>query len=332
MMNRTKGKLWAALALLMALGMTAGGVAAGGAAEGEAIRIGAVQLIEHRALDAAYQGFKDGLAEAGYVDGEGVALDFQNAQGDMSNLSTIGDRFVSQKKDLILAITTDAAQAMAGKTESIPIVATAVTSYAIAGLVDSEEAPGGNVTGTSDMNPVAAQIGLALALVPNARTVGLIYNSSEDNSVLQADIAKGAIAEKGLSFVEMTVTGVNDVQQVMQSLVGKCDVIYIPTDNTLAAAMPIVYGVAGPAGVPVICGESNMVMKGGLATMGLDYYALGKKTAAMAVQILQGADPAGMPIQYADGSEDVTINGLVAREMGIEIPAKYQGAVVEPEG
>lgn len=297
----------------------------------EPYTIGAVQLIEHKALDAAYEGFVAALAENGYVDGEGVVLDYQNAQGDMSNLSTIGDRFVSQKKDLILAITTDAAQAMAGKTTDIPILATAVTSYETAGLVDSEAAPGGNVTGTSDMNPVAAQVDLIIELVPDVQTIGLIYNSSEDNSVLQANLAKAQIEAQGLKWHEVTVTSVNDVQQTMQSLVGKCDAIYIPTDNTLANAMAIVYSVAGPAKIPTICGESNMVMEGGLATMGIDYYALGYKTGLMAIEILNGADPATMPIEYADASDNVTINGLIAAEIGYTVPEKYADAVVMPE-
>lgn len=300
-------------------------------AETPTYAIGAVQLIEHMALDDAYRGFVAALADNGYVDGETIAIDFQNAQGDMSNLSTIGDRFVSQKKDMILAITTDAAQAMAGKTEDIPILATAVTSYVEAGLVDSDEAPGANITGTSDMNPIAAQIDLAIELVPDAETVGLIYNSGEDNSVLQINIAKAAIEAKGLKWTEATVTSVNDVQQTMQSLVSKCQVIYIPTDNTLAAAMPMVYSIAGPAGVPTICGASSMVLEGGLATMGIDYYALGYKTGLMAIDVMNGADPATMPIQYADASDDVTINGLVAEEMGYAVPEKYKDAVVIPE-
>lgn len=302
-----------------------------GAAAEDVYTIGIVQMIEHKALDAAYQGFAAALADNGYLDGENIALDFQNAQGDMSNLSTIGDRFVSQDKDLVLAITTDAAQAMAGKTTEIPILATAVTSYETAGLVDSESAPGGNVSGTSDMNPVAAQIDLIIELVPDTQIIGLIYNSSEDNSVLQATLAKAQIEARGLSWHEVTVTSVNDVQQTMQSLVGKCDAIYIPTDNTLANAMAIVYSVAGPAHIPTVCGESNMVMEGGLATMGIDYYALGYKTGLMAIDIINGADPAEMPIQYADASDNVTINGLIAEEIGFQIPEEYRDAVVMPE-
>lgn len=317
------------LFLLVAITMQA--LMLSGAAAEDAYTIGIVQMIEHKALDATYLGFVAALADNGYVDGDNIALDFQNAQGDMSNLSTIGDRFVSQKKDLVLAITTDAAQAMAGKTTEIPILATAVTSYETAGLVDSESAPGGNVTGTCDMNPVAAQVDLIIELVPDAQTIGLIYNSSEDNSVLQATLAKAQIEARGLAWHEVTVTSVNDVQQTMQSLVGKCDAIYIPTDNTLANAMAIVYSVAGPAGIATICGESNMVMEGGLATMGIDYYALGYKTGLMAIDIMDGADPATMPIQYADASDNVTINGLVAEEIGYAIPEKYQGAVVMPE-
>ncbi len=298
---------------------------------GEMQTIGIIQIIEHPALDAAYEGFVAALADNGFVDGENIELDFQNAQGDTNNLSTISDRFVSQEKDLVLAIATDSAQAIAAKTTEIPILATAVTSYTTAGLIDSDDAPGGNISGTSDMNPVAAQIDLLVELVPEVQTVGLLYNSSEDNSVLQINIAKEHIESLGLAWEEITVTNVNDVQQATQSLVTRCDAIYIPTDNTIAAAMATVSGVAVEAGIPTICGESNMVLGGGLATMGINYFDLGYKTGLMAIEVLNGADISTMPIQFADSSDEVTINGLTAADMGFTIPEQYTDAVVEPE-
>ena len=302
-----------------------------GAETAEPYVIGIVQIIEHSALDAAYQGFVTALADNGYTDGNNIQLDFQNAQGDTNNLSTICDRFVSREVDMVLAIATDSAQAIAGKTTEIPILATAVTSFTVAGLVNSDEAPGGNVTGTSDMNPVAAQIGLVQELVPDVKTIGLIYNSSEDNSVLQANLAKEEITRLGLAVHEVTVTSTNDVQQAMQSLVTKCEAIYIPTDNTLASAMATVHGVAGEAKIPTICGESNMVSGGGFATMGINYYDLGYKTGLMAIEIINGADPATMSIQYADQSDEVLINGQVAEEIGITIPEKYLDSVFMPD-
>ncbi|MDR1775636.1 MAG: ABC transporter substrate-binding protein [Actinomycetes bacterium] len=297
----------------------------------KAVSIGAVQLVEHPALDSAYEGFIEGMAEAGYVEGQNLTIDFQNAQGDANNLSTIADSFVSQNKDLIFSITTDATQAMASKTTEIPIIATAVTDYEGAKLVDSNEAPGGNVTGTSDMNPVSEQIALALELVPTAETVGFIYNSSEDNSVIQVDMAKAAVEAAGKKWTEVTVTGTNDVQQAATSLVKKCDVIYIPTDNTLASSMPIVGEVTNKAKIAVVCGESNMVNEGGLATLGIDYKSLGKQTAAMAVKVIEGADPATLPIEFATTGNTVTINKETVEAIGITIPEKYADSVVMPE-
>ena len=292
--------------------------------------IGIIQLVEHAALDAARDGFIAALADNGYVDGEKIVLDYQNAQGDMNNLSTIADRFVGQEKDLVLAITTDAAQAMAGKTTSIPILGTAITSYAGAGLVDDENAPGGNISGTSDMNPVAAQISLIQELVPAVQTIGLAYNSSEDNSVLQAELAKKAITELGLAWTEVTVTSINDVQQALSSLVGKCEALYIPTDNTLASAMPTVHSITGPAKLPVVCGESNMTLEGGLATMGINYHTLGYQTGMMALALIHGEEVGSMPVQYAQSSDEVIINALVAREIGFVIPEQYADVAVEP--
>lgn len=298
------------------------GCAAGstGSTDKEAYSIGIIQLVEHVALDSAREGFIDALKDNGYVDGQNVTIDVQNAQGDQSNLSTISDRFVSNKADLILAIATPAVQAIAGKTTEIPILGTAVTDYVVAKLVDSNEAPGGNVSGTTDMNPVKEQIDLLVKLVPDAKTVGVLYNSSEDNSILQAKMAKDAIEALGLSYVEVTVTNTNEVQQATQSIVERCDAIYIPTDNTFASSMPVVHGVTSQSKTPVICGESGMVRSGGLATLGINYYDLGYQTGLMAIKILKGeAEPATMPIESASGF-DFAINGKVAEEIGLEIP------------
>jgi putative ABC transport system substrate-binding protein len=288
------------------------------------LKIGIIQYIEHVALDKAREGFVDALKDNGYTDGENIAIDLQNAQGDPANLSTISDRFVSNKSDLVLAIATPAAQSIAGKTTEIPILATAITDFVSARLVNSNEAPGGNVSGTTDMNPIKEQIDLLVKLAPEAKTVGVIYTSREDNSILQASIAKEAIEKLGLKYVEVTVTNTNDVQQAAQSIVEQCDAIYIPTDNVLASAMPTVYGVTSQTKTPVICGESGMVSNGGLATLGINYYDLGYQTGEMAVRILKGeAKPDDMPIETADGF-DFYINGTIADEFGIEIPADLQ--------
>lgn len=293
--------------------------------------VGIIQYMDHSALDAAREGFVAALADNGYNDGENIEIDLQNAQGDQSNLSTISDRFISNNVDLVLAIATPATQAIAGKTTEIPILATAVTDYESARLVDSNVTPGGNVSGTTDMNPIKEQIDLLVKLVPEAKTVGVLYTSSEDNSILQAAIAKEAIEKLGLKYVEVTVTNSNDVQQATQSIVNQCDAIYIPTDNVFASAMPVVHGVTSQSKTPVICGESGMVNNGGLATLGINYYDLGYQTGLMAVKILRGeAEPATMPIESATGF-DFAINGTVAEEIGLEIPLDLEQYVIKAE-
>ncbi|MDL2248949.1 ABC transporter substrate-binding protein [Tyzzerella sp. OttesenSCG-928-J15] len=327
-MINLKKALVLSVALISTLGLAACGET--GAKETSAEKkysIGIVQPVEHLALDDARKGFVAALKDKGYD--ENVTYDMQNAQGDTNNLSTICDRFVNNKVDLVLAIATDSAQSMASKTTEIPIVATAVTSFSVAGLVDSEESPGGNVTGTSDMNPVAEQVKLIKELVPEAETIGLIYNNGEDNSVLQAGIAKEAIDSMGLNWVEVTVLNSSDISQALQSLVAKCDAIYIPTDNTLASAMATVYSVTIESGTPTICGADSMVADGGLATMGINYYDLGYQAGEMAVEILEGKNPAEMPVQYAANSDIISINGEVAAAIGYEIPEEYKQYIID---
>jgi putative ABC transport system substrate-binding protein len=312
------------LTVVMLIGLAGCSNSATSGSKTKKFTIGIVQFMEHVALDKAREGFIAALKDDGYVDGENVQFDIQNAQGEQSNLSTISDRFVSNKVDLVLAIATPAAQSIAGKTTEIPILATAVTDFVSARLVNSNEAPGGNVSGTTDMNPIKEQIDLLAKLVPDAKTVGVLYTSSEDNSILQAAMAKEAIEKLGLKYVEATVTNSNDVQQATQSIVEKCDAIYLPTDNTFASAMPNVNSVTTQSKTPVICGESGMVDNGGLATLGINYYDLGYQTGKMAVKILKGeAKPDGMPVEASD-KFDFAINGATAKEIGIEIPADLQ--------
>ncbi len=300
-----------------------------GAESSKVYDIGIAQYMEHSALDAAREGFIEALSDNGYVDGKNIKIDLQNAQGNQSNLSTISDRFVSNKVDLVLAIATPAAQSIAGKTKDIPILGTAITDYEAAKLVNSNAAPGGNVSGTTDMNPIKEQIDLLVKLVPKAKTIGVLYTSSEDNSILQAQIAKGCIEKLGLKYVEVTVTNSNDVQQATESIVQKCDAIYIPTDNVFASAMPIVHQVTKVSKTPVVCGESGMVTSGGLATLGINYKNLGYQTGLMAVKILKGeADIKTMPIE-SSANFDFAINGTVADEIGITIPNDLKKYVIK---
>lgn len=285
------------------------------------LKIGVVQLVEHSALDANCKGFVDGLAEAGYVDGENIKIDYQNAQGEQANCVTIAQKFVNGKSDLIFAIATPAAQAAANLTKKIPIVISSVTDPESANLVASNSAPGKNVTGTSDLTPCAAQMELITTLFPEAKTVGMLYCSSEQNSHFQVKLAEEACEKLGLEYVEATVSNSNEIQQVTQSLCGKVDVIYSPTDNMIAAGMPLVAQVAIENKIPTIVGEEGMCKAGGLATYGINYYELGKQTARMAVRILKGeSKPAEMPIEYLDTC-DFLVNEETAKALGLTIPA-----------
>lgn len=324
-MKRTVCILSLALALAMLLPFAA-------SAEEAQITIGVIQLVQHDALDAAYEGFVAALSDAGYQDGENIAIDYQNGQGDQSNLSTIADRFVSKQVDLVLAIATPAALAVAGKTTEIPILATAITDYVEARLVESNEAPGTNVSGTTDMASIADQIALIGLLAPDAGTVGVLYNSGEVNSVVQAEEARTQIEALGYAYIERTVTNSSEVQQATESIVRECDVLYVPTDNVIAASMPIVYGVTTESKTPVICGESGMVMAGGLATVGINYYNLGYQTGEMAIRLLQdeSLDISRMPIER-QAEYDYAINGTVAEEIGLAIPESLAGYVMEME-
>lgn len=285
------------------------------------IKIGVIQLVEHPALDKNYQGFVDGLKNAGFIDGQNIEIDYENAQGEQANCVTIAQKLVNDQSDLIFAIATPAAQAVANMTSDIPILVSSVTDPKTAQLVESNEKPGTNVSGTSDLTPCAAQISLLKRLLPSAKKVAILFCSSEENSRFQANLAEAACQKEGLDFVEATVSNTNEVQQVVQSLVGKVDAIYAPTDNMIASSMATVALVTTPNKIPVICGEEGMVQGGGLATYGINYYELGLQTAKMAVEILKdGKKPADMPIQYLEKC-DFSCNKEVADELGIEIPA-----------
>jgi len=228
---------------------------------------------------------------------------------------------VNNGNDLILAIATPAAQAVAGATSQIPVVVTAVTDPAASGLVASNEAPGGNVTGTSDLTPVKEQIELLKKVLPDAKTVGILYCTSESNSDIQAAMAEEACTKLGLESKVYTVSSSNEIQQVVESMVGNVDCIYAPTDNTIAAGMTTVGMVAGENKLPVICGEGGMVNNGGLCTYGIDYYKLGYLAGQQAVSILKGeATPAETPIGYLSADQcSLTVNEEVAATLGIDV-------------
>lgn len=317
------------LAALLVLGVVAG---CGGAKQeqpapeqkAEQVKLGIIQIVEHPALDAARQGFLDVLAENGYKDGEKLAVDYQNAQGQQDTLQTIANKFAQDKKDLILAIATPSAQTMADKTSDIPILITAVTDPVAAKLVKSMDKPETNVTGTTDMNPIKEQLQLIKDLVPTAKKVGVIYNSSEVNSQVQVKICKEVAPELGLEIVEAPITASNEVMQGAQSLVGRCDAIYVPTDNMVVAAIASVVKVGEDKKLPVFAGEENTVKGGAIGTYGIDYYKLGRQTGEMALRVLKGEKPQDMPIE-SQKELSLTLNPGAAERMGVTIPEEMKG-------
>ena len=293
-----------------------GGETAADAGDETVYKIGVLQLTQHTALDAANEGFFAALDEAGVK----YKADQQNASGEQSNCVLIAEKLANDQNDLILAIATPAAQAVAGVTSDIPILITAVTDPAESGLVSTNENPGGNVSGTSDLTPVKEQIELLAQLVPEAKTVGILYCSAENNSEIQAQLARTALDEQGIAHIDYTVSQSVDIQTVVESMIGKVDAIYAPTDNMIAAGMATVGMVALENNIPIICGESGMTLEGGLATYGIDYYQLGYMTGEQAVKILtEGADVAAMPIGYLPSERcELTLNEEVAKALGID--------------
>lgn len=304
---------------LVMAGCSTGAEGGSGGAAGDraGYKVGVLQLTEHAALDAANGGFVAALEDSGIA----VSIDQQNAQNDQSACQTIASKFVNDGCDLILAIGTPAAQAVAGATTEIPIVCTAITDFVAAGLVESDEEPGGNVTGTSDMNPVAEQIELLHRLVPEARTVGLLYCTAESNSKIQIDAASDKLDDLGLQGVPFTISSSNEVQQVVESMVGKVDAIYTPTDNTVASAMATVAMVANENKIPTMCGEAAHVEAGGLASISINYGELGRLAGEIAVKILEeGVDPAQIPVQRMGSDEcDLVFNGETAALVGVDV-------------
>lgn len=285
------------------------------AAGGDSYRVGINQLVQHPALDAATTGFKEAFEEAG-VD---VTFDEQNANGEQGTALTISQQFASGNLDLVLAVATPAAQATAQNITDIPVLFTAVTDAVSAELVDSNEAPGGNVTGTSDIAPIEQQLELLQQLVPDAKSIGIVYASGEVNSQVQVDEVTKAAEPLGLSVNTQTVTTVNEIQQAVEAL-GDVDVIYVPTDNMVVSGISSLVQVAEQKQIPVIGAESGTVEGGALATLGIDYTELGRQTGEMALRILQdGEDPATMPVETATEFTYV-INEDAAERQGVEIP------------
>ena len=308
-----------AIATMMVVSMAMTGCGGSGdSADGGKYTVGIVQQLEHPALDAASLGFQEKLTEL--MDGN-VAFDYQNAQGEQTNCTTIATKFVSDGVDLIMANATTALQSAAAATADIPIVGTSVTDYVTAGVVDSNEAPGRNVTGASDLAPIDEQIALMMELIPDVQKVGILYCSAEPNSIYQSQLAQAELDKAGVAWEEYTAADSNEVQSVVTKAVSECDVLYVPTDNTMANNTEIIKNVAVPAGVPVIAGEEGICSGCGIATLSISYYDLGAKAAEMAYEILvNGANPAEMPIEYVSEGITEKYNAEIAETLNIAIP------------
>lgn len=299
-----------------------GGNSAGSKASGKK-QVAVVQIMQHGSLDDANRGMIDGLAERGYGKDK-VDVDQQNAQGDQSNLKSIVSRFSSNKPDIIFAISTPAAQAAANEIKDIPIVGCAITDFQTARLVKSNAKPETNVTGVNDRGPVEKQVDMGLDFVPGAKRMGLMYNSSEVNSEIQAEQAKKHAQELGLTVVEKTVSSVNDIQQAAESVAGSVDFIYVPTDNVLASSIPTLVKVTNAAKIPVIVGADSMAKDGALASLSVEFYKSGVQAGHMAADILDGKiKPETTAVQDPEVYE-VVINRANLKALGLEVPDKYK--------
>lgn len=281
--------------------------------------IGVTQIVEHPALDSSREGFMQALADSGYVEGENIVVDYKNAQGDINTANTIADGFVSDGVDMIFAIATPTAQAAYNATKDIPILITAVTDPVTAGLVQSMDQSGTNVTGTSDMTPIDKQFELLAQLVPEAKKVGIVYNTGESNSEIQVAMAEEEASKLGLEIVKKGVTDVNEVAQALDSFVNDIDVLYVPTDNMIVSAMPLITAKTLEAGVPVIGSEEGQVEQGAMATEGINYYELGYQTGVMAIKVIEGEEPGNIGLETLENTE-LVINKTSADQLGMTIP------------
>ena len=308
-----------ALLLTAAMVMTGCGGSSEEAASSDATyKVGIIQQMEHAALDAATQGFQDKLEE---LLGDDVVFDYQNAQGEQTNCTTIATKFVSDGCDLIMANATTALQSAYAATADIPIVGTSVTDYVTAGVVDSNEAPGRNVTGVSDLSSIDAQIDVLLQFCAEDTKVAVVYCSAEPNSIYQAELAEKYLKSLGRDYAVYTVADSNEIQAVLTNAVSECGAVYIPTDNTLANNMEIVKNVTVPAGVPSFAGAEQMCVEGALSTLSISYYDLGVRAAEMAYEILvNGANPAEMPVEFVSEGITPKYNAEIAAALGVTVP------------
>ena len=290
----------------------------------DVFRIGISQFITHQSLDATREGFVDELAKQGYVEGENIEIDLQNAQGEQRNLKTISQQ-LAESSDVVLAIATPSAQSLANTTQTTPVIFSAVTDPVSAKLVESREHPGGNVTGTSDQSSdaISTQINLIKKVLPKAKTIGILYTQSEPNSVVQKDEAKRLLEEKGFTVVEKTILDSNNVKAAAESLMTEVDMVFVPTDNIISSTMETVKQVSIKHKVPVFGGSTEMIAVGGLYNYGTNYEELGRQTARMLIRVLKGEKPENIAVELPEKLELHT-NQEMADALGIDI-SKLEG-------
>jgi len=292
----------------------------------QVIKIGIMQIVDHPALNAVRDGFIDAMADQGYIQGKNIVYDVENAQGDMATANTIARKFVSEKVDMILSIATPTSQAAVNATNTIPVVFAAVTDPLSAGLVKDLKKPGNNVTGISDLTPVERQIQLIKELLPAAKTVGTLYNSSEVNSITTNNLAKEACQKLGMKLLEATVSSSADVFLAAQSLVGRVDAIYVSTDNTVVSALDAVVQVTNENKIPLILADPTTIGKGALVALGFNYYEHGRQAADIAIRVLKGTKPKDIPVEFAKNLE-LKLNMDTVIRIGISVPEILNGCM-----
>ena len=286
--------------------------------------IGVAQLVSHTSLNTIRDAFTDQMEELGYEDGKNVSYDYADASGQINNLNSIMSQYQDENAAVVVAIATPTAQAAANISEEIPVVFSAVSDPVGAGLVESLEKPGGNITGTSDEVQVNQILDLALQLVPEAKTVGFLYNASEANSVSNLESAKEYCDQKGLTLVEGTGSNLTELQSSASVLCEQVDILFAPNDNTVASGMAALSQIALDAQTPFFVGADSMVQDGGLATVGIDYEELGIETANMVDAILNGEDPSEMPVKVFKDDLNIYINQSALDQLGLTLPEEIQ--------
>ncbi|OOE46831.1 MULTISPECIES: ABC transporter substrate binding protein [Salinivibrio] len=286
----------------------------------ETARVAVSQIVEHPALDAARNGLLDGLIAKGYTQGENLDFKYQTAQGNPAIAVQIARQYVGEQPDVLVGIATPSAQALAAATRDVPVIFTAVTDPVGAKLVKNMDAPSGNVTGLSDLSPVAQHVALAKELLPNLSSIGVVYNPGEANAVTLVELLKEVAEQHGIKVIEGTALKSADVQSAAQVVATQSDVIYAPTDNTVASAIDGLVAAANAADTPVIGGSTSYIPNGAVAALGFDYYSVGVQTADYVAAVLEGKPISSLPAKVAEGS-DLAVNRAAAKKLGLEVPA-----------